>query len=104
MRNLIGLVVALAFVGAAESAAPSPPTPHIGLSSSVRTSRETGDQDGLSFELRSTAGQSTLDFKVCEGECLPMPAHDLSIHGDKVSFLADDVLISPGNRREIHVR
>jgi hypothetical protein len=87
---------------AAQPAWSSPP-PQAGTYSSVKLDGETGDEDGLRLELSYSAGKPQVAFWWCEGECIQRQVHDLSITGNKIAFVADEVWVR-GDKEETHPR
>jgi hypothetical protein len=81
----------------------SGPAPRPGSYSSVKTDGETGDEDGLRLDLRYSNGKPQVAFWWCEGECIQRQIHDLSIKGDQIAFVADDVTVI-GDRQETRQR
>jgi hypothetical protein len=64
--------------------------PHGGLYSDVCVDRETGDQEGIEFQLHSVNSAHTVVLKTCEGGCEAEPTHQVSLIGNSITFLADD--------------
>jgi hypothetical protein len=64
--------------------------PHDGIYSDVCVDHETGDQEGIELQLHVTNGAPTVILKTCEGGCDEEPSRQISLRGDRITFLADD--------------
>jgi hypothetical protein len=95
-RFLTALTLAAALAHSDRAAARNEaPTLPAGWYDATRVSGETGDEDGLRLKLKYVVGKPQITFWWCEGECLARTTHNLSIDGNKITFIADDESMGP---------